>query len=556
MERSRLKSIIIILSVFVCGEVFSYDWKGRMEIFSYDLANRYENEYFYVLEEYYETFKYRDRNYLTSVMPNFVNTGFWETAFDRYFEWYEIIRIEALGIGIDKNEELLVFTGSYFVIENVEEMTSELLKIETKIPDYSRQFLKVGVLDWNFISDTSDECIFYLEFDGDYINVYANDIDKKFCTFCKMYEEDIALLRECIKTNVWNDITVTWPRHADGTCDYDGNAAATSENANKEKLADALITATENNNAAEVRRLIAAGADVNAKDTSYGYRMTALMYAAVNNAADVAKLLIDAGADIEAKGRYSMTVLMWAAADNNLVDMAKLLLASGADMNAKDDGGMTALMHAAVYNAVDMAKLLIDAGADIEAKNNYGGTALMYAAEYDSADVAALLRAAGREPANVPDTERAESVEESAISKPAPAVGKTATVTENLRLRTDDKTTAEVVVTLAAGTRVKVEATGRGDAIDGIASNWVRVSVLGGAIDRDGNAVAAGTEGWLFGGYLFEAEDAESGSPGGEADAAKASALPIVLVVVGVAVLAILLAVVLLAVRRRKGSKE
>lgn len=155
MKGSKLKSIIIILSVFVCGEVFSYDWKGRMEIFSYDLANRYENEYFYVLEEYYETFKYRDRNYLTSVMPNFVNTGFWETAFDRYFEWYEIIRIEELGIGIDKNEELLVFTGPYFVIENVEEMTSELLKIETKIPEYSRQFLKVGVLDWNFISDTS-----------------------------------------------------------------------------------------------------------------------------------------------------------------------------------------------------------------------------------------------------------------------------------------------------------------------------------------------------------------------------------------------------------------
>ena len=388
MEKSRLKSIIIILSVFVCGEVFSYDWKGRMEIFSYDLANRYENEYFYVLEEYYETFKYRDRNYLTSVMPNFVNTGFWETAFDRYFEWYEIIRIEELGIGIDKNEELLVFTGPYFVIENVEEMTSELLKIETKIPEYSRQFLKVGVLDWNFISDTSDECIFYLEFDGDYINVYANDIDKKFCTFCKMYEEDIALLRECIKTNVWNDITVTWPRHADGTCDYedeDGNATATSENANKEELTDALIM------------------------------------------------------------------------------------------------------------------------------------------------------------------ERA---------KPAPAVGKTAAVTENLRLRTDNRTTAEVVTTLATGTRVKVEATGRGDTIDGIASNWVRVAVLGGARDRDGNAVAAGTEGWLFGGYLSEVESAKSGSPSGETDAKKAPALPIAPIAAGGAVLAILLAVVLLAVRKKKGGTE
>lgn len=158
--------------------------------------------------------------------------------------------------------------------------------------------------------------------------------------------------------------------------------------------------------------------------------------------------------------------------------------------------------------------------------------------------------------ADAPATERAESEEESAIPKPAPAVGKTADVTENLRLRTDDRTTAEVIATLAAGTRVKVEATGRGDTIDGIASNWVRVSVLGGARDRDGNAVAAGTEGWLFGGYLSAAEDAESENPRGETDAAKAPALPIVPIAAGVAVLAILLAAILLAAKKRKGGMK
>ena len=82
---------------------------------------------------------------------------------------------------------------------------------------------------------------------------------------------------------------------------------------------------------------------------------------------------------------------------------------------------------------------------------------------------------------------------EAAVSKPAPAVGKTATVTENLRLRTDDKATAEVVTTLAAGTRVKVEAIGKEETIDGITSNWVQVSVFDGAQDKDGNAIEAGT---------------------------------------------------------------
>ena len=89
----------------------------------------------------------------------------------------------------------------------------------------------------------------------------------------------------------------------------------------------------------------------------------------------------------------------------------------------------------------------------------------------------------------------------------APAVGKTADVIENLRRRTDDRTESEVIATLAAGTRVEILAVGREDTIDGIASRWVRVSVLGGAQDRDGKAVAAGTQGWLFGGYLSAAEE-------------------------------------------------
>ena len=268
-----------------------------------------------------------------------------------------------------------------------------MLKVETKILAYTRQSLKDDVLDWNFISDTDDDCTFYLEFDGDYINVYANNVDKKFCTFCKMYEEDIALLRECVKTNNWDNIKVTWPRHADGSCDYDTNGNMTSANASA--------------------------------------------------------------------------------------------------------------------------------------------------------------------------TERAEPMEETAlpeaaISKFVPAVGKTATVTENLRLRTDDNMTAEVVTTLSAGTCVKVLAHGKEDTIDGIASNWVQVRVLGGAKDKDGNAIEAGTVGWLFGGYLSETESAESDSPNEEASTAKEpSALPIVPIVASVVALAVLLAVVILTItKKKKGEKK
>ena len=169
--------------------------------------------------------------------------------------------------------------------------------------------------------------------------------------------------------------------------------------------------------------------------------------------------------------------------------------------------------------------------------------------DYDNANVSTTAVADGSS-----DT----STEESAVSKPAPAVGKTAGVTENLRLRTDDKTTAKVVATLAARTRVKVLAPGREDTIDGIASNWVQVEVLGGANDKDGNAIETGTVGWLFGGYLSEVESAESESPNKEASTAKeATALPIVPIAASVVALAVLLAVILLVVaKKRKSGKE
>ena len=168
--------------------------------------------------------------------------------------------------------------------------------------------------------------------------------------------------------------------------------------------------------------------------------------------------------------------------------------------------------------------------------------------DYDNANVSTTA---------VADGSLGTSTKDAAVSKPAPAVGKTAGVTENLRLRTDNKTTAQVVTTLAAGTRVKVLAPGREDTIDGIASNWAQIRVLDGAKDKNGNTIEAGTKGWLFGGYLSEMESAESERANEEASTAKeSSALPIVPIAVGGAAFAVLLAAILLASKKKKAEKK
>lgn len=77
---------------------------------------------------------------------------------------------------------------------------------------------------------------------------------------------------------------------------------------------------------------------------------------------------------------------------------------------------------------------------------------------------------------------------------------------DNIRLRAAEGIAGDALATLAAGTRVKVEAIGKEETIDGITSNWMQVEVLDGAKDKDGNAIEAGTVGWLFGGYLSTTE--------------------------------------------------
>ena len=114
---------------------------------------------------------------------------------------------------------------------------------------------------------------------------------------------------------------------------------------------------------------------------------------------------------------------------------------------------------------------------------------------------------------------------------------------------------------------MKVLAYGREDTIDGIASSWVQVSVLGGSKDKDGNAIAGGTTGWLFGGYLAEAEEAVHFEAAESPDTEKAEAtntpasrrdshLPLVPMAAGIVVLVVLLVVIVLVAKRRKNGKE
>lgn len=85
---------------------------------------------------------------------------------------------------------------------------------------------------------------------------------------------------------------------------------------------------------AEVRRLLAAGADVNARDR---HGQTALMLAAHRGALDVVEALIEAGADLNTTAKYNLSGLMLAIVAGHAA-VALALVRAGADTTLRGTG--------------------------------------------------------------------------------------------------------------------------------------------------------------------------------------------------------------------------
>ena len=155
-----------------------------------------------------------------------------------------------------------------------------------------------------------------------------------------------------------------------------------------------------------VKRLAAAGSDVNARETRTG--TTALVWAAASTRAEAVRALVEAGADPNIQSKVTnyphtqngvllsgveegvsyvgQTVLPrggWSAvmyaAREGAADAARALAEAGANLNLADPEGTTALIVAIINAHWDTAAVLIEAGADLNLADIKGMTPL-YAA--------------------------------------------------------------------------------------------------------------------------------------------------------------------------------
>ena len=193
-----------------------------------------------------------------------------------------------------------------------------------------------------------------------------------------------------------------------------GNASVITED--KEESTKSLHQAAEQGDLAEVKRLIARGADVNMKDET---GKTPLHLAAQEGHADIAGLLIASGANLQAGDEWGRTPMYYAftgittgckdtvmlllnelgsefppahyAAWVGDLDKLKTLLQEGGSLDVRDDNGRTLLHSAAIGGTTEVAEFLIAEGVDMGATDEDKQTALHYAAEGNCKAMAELL---------------------------------------------------------------------------------------------------------------------------------------------------------------------
>ncbi len=153
-----------------------------------------------------------------------------------------------------------------------------------------------------------------------------------------------------------------------------------------------LLAAARRGQDAEVRQLIAAGADANAREADGS---TPLLHAAHVGSVSSVQALLAAKADPKLTNRYGVGPIHEAAlrADARLLET---LLDAGAEVDQALPKGETPLMLAARTSGIGAVRLLIERGANVNVVEQWQGqTPLMYAAAFDRGEVAAALIAAG-----------------------------------------------------------------------------------------------------------------------------------------------------------------
>ncbi|NRQ51696.1 ankyrin repeat domain-containing protein [Aeromicrobium stalagmiti] len=115
-----------------------------------------------------------------------------------------------------------------------------------------------------------------------------------------------------------------------------------------------------------------------------------LLSAASTGNADKVELLLAAGAELESRDSRDRTPLLLAVTRDR-VEAARVLVDAGADPDALDDRHDTPWLVTGVTGSVAMAKVVLEADPDLTIRNRFGGISHIPASERGHADYVAYV---------------------------------------------------------------------------------------------------------------------------------------------------------------------
>ena len=141
--------------------------------------------------------------------------------------------------------------GSYISIGmpgfryKAKKLAPDLYKLELEDVRISQElyesFLEDGY-DLKFALDaTEPEYSLYFRFDGEYLYIYLEDGKTLYATYCAYDKAEEEALQEAIRANEFDMTKITFPRHADGTCDYESGGGVPGK-----KIVNGVYRAKEN----------------------------------------------------------------------------------------------------------------------------------------------------------------------------------------------------------------------------------------------------------------------------------------------------------------------
>ena len=230
--------LMAVLLVNMVAAVFGTDFEERI------------SRRFWIRDYFNEVIYRKDRNIIVEYRPRLKeeeNIYYYDSAHDDMIFWFDepynyIDRIECAE---DDEYGYSVFMGT-ILCGKAKELTPDLYEVQIEDVRISQELYELLLEDGHnmkFALDaTEPEYSLYFRFDGEYLYIYLEDGKTLYATYCAYdgLEEEDALY-EAIKTNEFDMTKFTFPRYADGTCDYESGGGVPGK-----KIVDGLYRAQDN----------------------------------------------------------------------------------------------------------------------------------------------------------------------------------------------------------------------------------------------------------------------------------------------------------------------